>query len=201
MVNPKVSIVPQKSKNNKIQANEVDSIKVSSIRILLSEMKLHSKKTDTTDGKILKTGPFLFHIDNSGNVIQLTSSSIPVGVYEKFKFEFHRFSSSDASKYRSDAVLKDFATEDRYSIIITGKYYKNNTPTDFTFYSKVTANLSFNFDPGFNILEGTTSTISIQVDPVLFFKKSGSILNPTDSKNYSDIENAIKNTIKAQKRS
>ncbi len=61
MVNPSVSIVQMKSKsNNEIQANEVDSISITDIRILLSEMKLHPTNTDSTDGKTLKTAPFLF---------------------------------------------------------------------------------------------------------------------------------------------
>jgi len=201
MLNPSVSIVPVKSKlNNEIQANEVDSIKITSIRILLSEMKLHSTTTDSTDGKALKTTPFLFHIDTLGNLIQLTSTSIPVGSYEKIKLEFHRFSSSETSQYATDPVLKDFATSDRYTVIINGTYFKNNLPTDFTYNSKITANLTFNFVPSINIEEGATTTISIQVDPTLFFKLNGSILDPTNSKNFSVIENAIKNSIKAQKR-
>jgi hypothetical protein len=201
MLNPKVSMVVAKSKsNNEIQANEVDSIKLSSVRILLSEMKLHPQKTDSTDGKTIKTAPFLFQVDNSGNFVQLTTASIPVGNYEKIKFEFHRFSSSDVSKYASDVVLKDFTTSERYSIIITGKYYKNNLPTDFTYNSKITANLSLNFDTPIEIKEGATSAVVLQIDPLVIFKKSGSILNPTDSKNYSDIENAIKSTIKALKK-
>lgn len=201
MVNPYVSMVNEKSKlNNEIQANEVDSIKITSVRILLSEMKLHSTKTDSTDGKTLKTTPFLFHIDNLGNVIQLTSTSIPVGSYEKIKFEFHRFSSGEITQYANDPVLKDFATSDRYTVIINGTYFKNNLPTDFMYNSKITANLSFNFAPSIKIEDGATTTISIQVDPTLFFKINGSILDPTDSKNFSKIENEIKNSIKALKK-
>lgn len=201
MSNSLVSIFPDEIRPyNLIQANEVDSIKVISVRILLSEMKLHPSKTDTTSGKILKTAPFLFQIDNSGKVIQLTSTSIPVGNYEKIKFEFHRFSSSEINQYQNDGVFKDFATADRYTVIILGKYYKNNVSTDFTYYSKITANLSFNFDPAIEVSSGAISTISLQIDPILFFKKSGNVLNPSDSKNISDIENSIKNTIKVLKR-
>jgi len=189
MVNPFVTIVPEKSKqNNEIQANEVDSIHITNVRILISELKLHVDATDTLNSHALKTGPFLFHIDDLGNVIQLTSTSVPVGTYEKMKFEFHRFSSNEISQFATDPILKDFATSDRYTIIITGIYYKNNVPNDFTYNSKITANFSIKFDPSINIEEGTTTIISIQIDPILVL-------------NFSDIENTIKSTIKAQKRS
>ena len=201
MLNPAVSIVPSISTKNGIQVNEVDSIRVTSVRFLLSEMKLFSINTDSTEGRVLKSSPFVFLVDDTGTMVQLTSVSMPVGTYEKVKFEFHRFSASEAGQYATDAVLKDFATSDRYTMIITGDYYKGGVPIAFTFNSQATANLSLNFPSAITVEEGATTTVAIQVDPTLFFKKDGSILDPTNSKNTNDIENAIKTTIKAFKKS
>jgi hypothetical protein len=185
---------------NQIQDNEVDSIKITRIRVLMSRMKLYRDVEDTTEGKELKTGPFVYDIDGTGKLFQLASGTVPVGIYDKIKFEFHRFSSSEASQYASDAILKDFATADRYSMIIEGISYKNNTPTNFVFNSQATANLLLKFQPYIDLSEGSSTTISIQLNPNLFFKKGSSILDPSISKNANDIENAIKNTIKALKK-
>ena len=200
MLNPKVAMIQNTSNKNGIQASEVDSIKVTSVRFLISEMKLHPTKTDTTNGKTLKVGPFVYAVTDTGSIVQLTTNSIPVGNYEKIKFEFHRFSSSEKSQYVTDPILKDFATDNRFTMIITGVFYKYGVANDFTFNSQATANLSLNLDPAVNVIEGGTTTISIQIDPTLFFKKDGVILDPSILKNQNDIENLIKNTIKALKK-
>lgn len=203
IINPHVSI--QKDINAKdqfIQSNEVDSIKSIYVRILISEIKLHPTKSDENNGKLIKDGPFLYSILNETNEqIQTSfSHSIEEGRYEKLKFEIHRFSSNELPKYQSDADFKDFATSERFSIIITGKKYKDNKATNFTYYSTITANLSFNFDNAIEITEGTKQTLAIQIDPLEIFKKNGSVLDPTNSKNFSDIENAIKQTLRVVKK-
>jgi hypothetical protein len=209
--NPNVNIVSEMSaslvngiqiiKNeNQIQANEVDSIKIIRIRILMSEMKLFLDKEDTTGGKMMKTGPFVYDMDGSGKLFQLCAATVLPGVYDKIKFEFHRFNSSEVNQYANDPILKDFATSDRYSMFIEGITYKNNIPSAFTFKSQATANLTLKFEPYLDLSTNSNTTISIQVNPNLFFKKGTSIIDPNDPKNSNDIENAIKSTIKALKK-
>jgi phospholipase/lecithinase/hemolysin len=130
----------------------------------------------------------------------LVNASVPPGVYEKIKFELHRFSTSEANQYANDATLKDFATADRYSILIEGITYKDGNPTLFNFKAQTTANLSLKFEPSLNLNVNTNNTIAIQLDPDFFFKKWESILDPADTKNLNDIENTIINTIKAIKK-
>ncbi len=185
---------------SKVLADEVDSIKVVNIRILISEMKLFTDTEDTANGRMMKTGPFVFNVDASGKMIQIVSGSVPPANYDKIKFEFHRFSSNELNQYANDAIFKDFATSDRYSVIINGIAYKNNVPTIFTFNAQTTANLLLKFNPVLNLTEGSNTTLSIQVDPKLFFKKGTAIIDPREPKNANDIENAIKNTIKAIKK-
>lgn len=191
MINPLVNSTIQVVKNGQIQANEVDSIKVTMVRILTSRMKLYRSSEDTTSGRELKAGPFVYDVDSRGNLVELASGNVPAGNYDKIKLEVHRFSSSELSQYANNAVFSDFATQDRYTIIISGRYYKNNTPTDFIFKSKLDANVLLKYEPAINLPEGTTTTISIQIDPKQIFIRDGSILNPTDAKNTNDIENAL----------
>lgn len=203
IVNPMVTIQREtKDNNNNIQANEVDSIKSLYIRILISEIKLHPTKSDENNGKLIKDGPFVFSILNEPNEqIQTSfSHSIEVGIYEKFKFEFHRFSSSELPKYQNNNDFKDFATQNRYSVIITGKYYRSGKANNFTYTSTITANLAFNLDNPIEIKEGAKQTLSIQIDPMQFFKKDGIVLDPTNPKNISEIENGIKQAIKIVKK-
>lgn len=203
IINPQVTIQSEKKDNNNhIQTNEVDSIKSLYIRILISEIKLHPTKNDDNNGKLIKDGPFVFSIMNEPNEqIQTSfSHSIEVGSYEKLKFEFHRFSSSELPKYQNDNEFKDFANQNRFSVIIAGKYYKGGKANNFTYNSTVTANLSFNFDTPVEIKEGAKQTLAIQIDPLQFFKKNGDILDPTNPKNISEIENGIKQAIKVVKK-
>lgn len=184
-----------------IQLNEVDSIKISRVRILMTELKLYKSSEDSSgDGKVLKSGPFVFDVSPSGVLIELANGSVVPGIYDKIKLEFHRFSSNETNKYTSDPVFKDFATNDRYSVIIEGKYYKSNIPTDFSFKAQTTANVLLKFNSAIDLTDGSTTTFAVQTDPNLFFKKGTSILDPTAAKNFNDIENAIKSTLKSVKK-
>jgi hypothetical protein len=200
LATPLVNGIPIIKNEDQIQINEVDSIKITRIRVLMSEMKLFLDSEDTTGGRIMKTGPFVYDIDESGKLLQLCAATVPPGVYDKIKFEFHRFNSNETNQYVSDPYFKDFATTDRYSMLIEGISYKNNTPAGFIFKSQATANLTLKFEPYLDLSENSNTTISIQVNPNLFFKKGSTIINPNDPKNANDIENAIKSTIKAIKK-
>ncbi|MCX7736702.1 MAG: hypothetical protein N2319_08300 [Candidatus Kapabacteria bacterium] len=183
-----------------ITANQVDSIKISRIRILMSRLKLFLDKEDTNQGREIKAGPFIYEVTASGNMFVLAEASIPVGIYDKIKFEFHRFSSTEAAQFLNHPVFKDFATDDRYSVIIDGVSYKSDTPTNFTYRATTTANLLLKFSPSLNLTEDSKTTISLQIDPNEFFKKSGDIIDPSDPRNANDIDNAIQKSIKALKK-
>lgn len=186
--------------NELLQLNEVDSIKIVRTRILLSNMKLFIDSSDSNLGKVVKTGPFVFDINETSGSVSLLTSSVPSGKYEKLKFEFHRFSSSEASQLSSDPIFMDFATADRYSVLIEGITYKNGNPTLFYFKAQTTANLSLKFEPTLNLTDNSVNTIALQINPNLFFKKWELILDPNDPKNSKDIENTLVNTIKAIKK-
>jgi hypothetical protein len=188
-------------KNDKsIQTNECDSIKITRIRILMSGMKLFLNNEDTMGGKEMKAGPFVYDIDRTGKLVQLAGGSVQPGVYDKIKFEFHRFSNSDANQYRNHSDFMEFATSDRNSILIEGICFKDNIPSACILKCQTTANLLLKFEPSLNLDAGSNTTISIQVDPNSFLKKDGTIMDPNDPKNKNDIENAIIKTIKAVKK-
>lgn len=183
---------------NEIQAATIDSIKITSVRVLMTEMKLFGD--DTTSAKLLKTGPFVYKVDSTGTLITLANNTVTPGTYKKIKFEFHRFSASEATQYASDAVLKDFADNNRYSVIITGYIYVNNTAEYFTFNASTTANVVLEFTPSLDLTSGSNTTLALQLAAEDVFKVNNTLLDPRESKNVNDIENAIKSALKAIKK-
>lgn len=181
-------------------ASTVDSLKVNNIRILVSELKLHrDKEKDTLGNHKVKTGPLLLTIDATKK-LELASGTIPAGTYDKVKFEFHRFSSSEIGQYLNDAVFKDFVTDKRSTFIIDGFIYTGGAETPFTYKSDATANLSLNFDNPITLQGGTTYSVELNADPDVIFLRGKQILDPRDEKNNNDIDNAIKSAIKAVKK-
>jgi hypothetical protein len=189
------------SKDGNILKSEVDSIKINKVRILLSRIMFHSdaEKNDSTNN-LLKTGPYLFVGDTSGTYFDLANGALPKGLYDKIKFEMHRFSGSELGEYVNNEVFTDFATQDRFSAIIDGIVYEAGQEEVFTYHGTPTANLSLKFDPSIEFVDGQANEISSQIDPMDLFSSGTTIYDPRDPKNQNDIDNLIKKAIKAIKK-
>lgn len=196
-----VSMADLNNKENSIQKSEVDSIRIHRVRILLSRIKFHlnAEKSDSID-KDFKTGPFLFVGDSTGTYFDLDNGQIPAGLYDKIKFEIHRFSSSDLAQYTNDAKFSEFATGDRYSVIIEGIAFKDGTGYSFVYNGTPTVNLSLKFYPSIEFQENVTTNLYLQVNPIDLLKSGTSVLDPRDPSNENDIDNLIKAAIKAVKK-
>lgn len=184
---------------NKTMAVKADSLHITRVRVLIKEIKFHPSENDTVNDKSFKVGPFILETDSTGRSFQLTQGELPAGIYDKIKFEIHRFSSSELSQYQTDDFA-DFATQDRYSVIIEGTKYLGNTSTDFTFNASITANLSLKFDEDYTIDENSTNTFAFQFKPIVAFIKNSGVLDPTENNDRAEIENLIKSAIKALKK-
>lgn len=177
----------------------VDSLQVTSVKVLVTRLKLHRDKADTTGDHNVKTEPFV--ITFAGPSATFANASIPAGTYDKVKFEFHHPESSQIQQYLQLPEFAPFVTGGAYTVIIEGTLYKNGTPTTFSYKSDVNANLSINFDTPLVLAAGSTTTLVLKVNPVDVFKKGTTILDPRDVvNNESEIDNAIKAAIKAQKK-
>lgn len=179
---------------------EADSLVVTRARILISELKLHRDKEDSIGGdKTVKTGPILLTIDPAG-ARTATTGLVPVGTYDKLKFEFHRFSGSEVATYLNDTTFAPFVTDDRYTFILDGTVYSGGQAHPFTYRSQATANLSLKFDPAVQFADAGTTVIVLRVDPLAIFKDGGKVLDPRDGGNRSKIDNAIKDAVKVLKK-
>lgn len=180
--------------------SEADSLRITRVRILISRMKLHRDKEDTVSGdRDVKVGPFLLTIDASGAKV-FTTAAVPAGTYDKVKFAFHRFSSSEIGTYLNDSAFGAFVTGERYSFLVDGQVYVNGAPVDFTYRSDATANLTLPLDVPAQLDAGGGATLLLQLDPRIAFKDGTLVLDPRDPRNQSKIDNNIVRAIKALKK-
>lgn len=183
------------SVNVKVDAitNEIQSIKIESLKILLSNIKV---KLDDTERNV-HLGPALFTVTDSTRSVEFASTELPEGAMDKIKFEIHRFASSELSSYANDPIFKDFATNDRFTIMIKGVLKSNNVDTPFSYNTEIVGNLTYDFAPPLTIEDGKNMIVEFQFQSEQVFKDKGVILDPNDSKNKSYIDNQIKTALKA----
>lgn len=181
--------------------NEVDSIYVTRIRLLISNLKMHTSSSDTNTGdKTVKTGPFLIEYTPTGSKV-FTNATVPAGSYDRIKFEIHKLTSSEVPNFLNDTIFRDFVTDDRWTVIIEGNVVDAGVTSPFTYRSKVTDNIQVRFEPDLVLEAGSTTNVALQFSPKAVFKKgSSSPLDPRDGSNHSEMEKAIKDAIKAIKK-
>jgi len=181
--------------------SEVDSVKITRVRILLSGIKFHSaSETNENTDKAFKTGPFLYDAQIIGNNAIIAEGNLPVGNYNKIKFEIHKFTGSEQTLYQNDITFSEFATNNSYTVIMDGFAYQFGTAFPFTYKSSPTANLSLNLDPNVEISKNISTDIFLQLNPTNFMKIGNSVLDPRDASNDNDINYLIQSAIKAIKK-
>lgn len=194
------AITAQKGAETSAKGAEVDSLYITRVRLLVSDLKMHSSGTDSTSGGTIKTGPFLIQFDSAGSHV-FTSASVPAGNYDRIKFEIHKLSSSEVQQYLNDPVFQDFVTDDRYTVIIDGYVVADDLRSAFTYRSKVTENIQVRFEPDLTLNAGATAMVALQFAPRAVFKKNSSRpLDPRDAENHSEMEKAIKDALKVLKK-
>lgn len=193
-----VSLTGSAMKDIAVQAGEnVDSVHITKVRVLLSQIKLQTTKDDSVNGgRTVKAGPAVLTFDSSGTKTFM-QTDIPEGSYRRMKLEFHKFSGSEADQHKNTPEFADFITPDRVTAIVDGFKYKDGVRTAFSFRSDKTANVTMWFFPPFDTKNGATSRVVIRVQPSGFLKKAAKILDPADNVNKSDIIEAFEKAITA----
>jgi hypothetical protein len=190
----------RKSPSSPASGIVADSVEITRVRFLLSQVKLHVEGNDTLKDGNIKTGPFIIEF-TPGLSRVFTTATIPSGTYEKIKFEIHKFPSSIDQTYLNDPVFTDFVTGERSTVIIEGRVWsaQNAIPVNFVYKSDMTANLEAKFPGNVTLDAGSTSTIAMIFSPILAFKAT-SVLDPRDPDNANDIDNYLKSAIKSLKK-
>ncbi|MDB5034020.1 MAG: hypothetical protein JWQ98_1261 [Chlorobi bacterium] len=192
-----------------LSGSNVDSLTVSRVRILVSNLKLHRVDDEGfEDGghdeqergeHTLKLGPMMITIDSVGTR-QFAVGTIPAGTYDRVKFEVHRLDRGDVSTFLADPVFADFVTDDRYTVLIDGRVFRDGQAFPYTYRSDVTANLEFRQEPLLAFAGGSNATIMVHVDPASIFARKSGILDPRDKSNRNEIDNAIRSAFRAFRR-
>jgi len=176
--------------------NTIEEIKINSVRILISSIKMH------VDGEevMFDAGPVLFQADAQQQSYTFAQAEIQNGSFNKIKYEFHRFPTSELNNWKDDPVFGDFATPERYTVIIEGDVVIAGQDNPFVYETDVVANLMFDFNPPVDVDDNSHVTVDFEFNTEDVFKRNGELMDPTDSKNRPHIDNGIKSAIKANKK-
>ncbi|HYM19851.1 MAG TPA: hypothetical protein VEW28_02490 [Candidatus Kapabacteria bacterium] len=199
MDNPNVSVASSgKLKIETAQeGNTCDSIRVTRMRVLVSDMKMHHDESDTLGFGTIKEGAFIasFVADS----IQLVSLvSIPPTSYDRVKFEVHRYDPSIDISIGTLADFADFITADHNTVIIEGTVYISGNSYPFVYSSHITINEQEMFQNSFTVESGKSYVVTVVYSPSATFRSSGGQpLDPRDEGNRSAIDASIKTSFKA----
>ena len=191
------SVTPTMNIKQRSLQSQIDEIKINSVRILISNIKMHSENDDSTT---IKAGPVVYSANSDEQSYEFVNEEIPIGSFNKIKFEFHRFTPNELPEYQDDTTFGDFATPERYTVIIEGEVITANDTTSFTYNSTITANLTFNYEPPITIEENEPIVIDFVFDTEYVFLDKGEILDPNDPKSRPHIDNNIKSAIRSNKK-
>lgn len=177
--------------------SQINEIIVDSVRILISNIKMHNGEVDSAT---IKAGPALFSANSDTQSYQFAYAEIPTGSFNKIKFEFHRFTPNELPTYQNDTIFGDFATPERYTVIIEGRTISANDTIPFTYNSDMTANLKFDFEPPIAVDENQPIVVDFVFHTEEVFMDKGELLDPNDPKSEPHIDNNIKTAIRANKK-
>lgn len=181
------------AKADGIQNEGIDSIRVDSIQVLFSRIKLHwsddvDDDNDDADSVgsdddadrqrgTVKTGPMVLTW-RRGTISTAFSAPVPTGRFDKIKFEMHKASGSEEREWLQSPVLAPFVQPEPATVLLHGSVYQDGRKETFVVRSKRTKNLWMKFEPYVEITASTTTTIEMSFDAVRMFRVGGSLIDP-----------------------
>ncbi len=175
-------------------------VKITKVTYILREIKFKTQK-DSTDG-LFKTTPLVLELNIAGSVQDVGGLTAPFGTYNRLEFDIHRAEANDTTAMSADQRVKirPFFVGDKYSIIIEGTYNDGTSQKSFVYKSKINMKQKIDLAQPLEVTESnSTVNATMLISSYNWFRDNGSILDPTDSKNESKIDNNIRNSIKAVK--
>ncbi len=184
-------------KQNNINAIEINVTKVTYI---LREIKFKTQK-DSTEG-LYKTTPLILEMNLAGNVQEVGLINVPFGTYNRLEFDIHRVEANDTTAMTLDQRIKirPFFQGDKYSIIIEGIVKDGASQKNFIYKSRINAKQKIDLAQTVVVSETENNVnATMLISSFGWFKDGSIVLDPTDSKNESKIDNNIRASIKAVK--
>lgn len=178
----------------------VSSIELDTVKILIRDLKLenetesdsehHSGMNHEMRSEDIKVGPFVVYLNLNGMTTDFAVNSIPAGFYNEIKFKIHQIQGSEMPP---DPEFKEGEDNSlRYSVIVKGKY--NNIP--FVYKSRKSAQQKVELDTPLEVVENTSTNLTITVDPYSWFMDGQTEIDPTNPANMNMIDNNIAKSFK-----
>lgn len=168
----------------------INALVLDSVKVLIKNIKLNVSAA-SDDSVNFKTGPFVVKLNLNSSINLFTTAMIPVGSYDKIKFEIHKI--EDSETLGIDTAFSYGGG--RYSVVVYGKF--NLIP--FIYRSTKSAHQKLNFGTQVGVNSQTKSNITLKVQPYTWFWNGSDYMDPFISSNENDIDNNIKASFKAFK--
>ena len=167
-----------------IQKPSAQSLELSSVKVLLKSIRVHSKRFE---GKAdILQSPVVLVLSLSGARTSLALSTIAEGIYDRVRFRLHK--AGVAEPIPDPEFLSGASGDHRYSVIVNGMW--NGMP--FTFRSQQNADQEYELQPAARVASGTTTEVTLLVDPYSWFEGPAGPLGPNRAENISLIDSRIK---------
>lgn len=165
--------------------DQIGILVLDTVKVLIKDIKLNVAN-NAQDSTNFKVGPYVLYLNMISNVNVISSAYIPVGTYDKVKFDIHKLEDSEP------VPDPDFADiNGRYSIVVKGRY----SGISFVYKSNKSAHQKLTFPGNLQVTANGKSNITLQIKPYIWFIKNGLYLDPRDPANENDIDNNIKDNI------
>jgi hypothetical protein len=147
-----------------------ETLHLTSVKILLKDIKFSRAASD--DSTEISAGPMVVALNLDGTRTEITAVRVPPGVYDRIRFTVHKPEDSDS------LADPDFRTgssgNERFSVIITGLFHD----VPFTFRSRESSAQTLQLSAPISVSEEGTVNVTLKVDPYLWFRQAGVILDP-----------------------
>lgn len=184
----------------KIGETSATEVKITKVTYILREIKFKTQK-DSTEG-LFKTTPLVLEFNIAGNVQDVGGLTVPFGTYNRLEFDIHRAEANDTTAMSAEqkTKIRPFFVGDKYSVIIEGTYNDGTSQKNFVYKSKINMKQKIDLAQPLEVSESnSTVNATMLISSYNWFRDNSTILDPTDSKNESKIDNNIRNSIKAVK--
>ncbi|MDR9418188.1 hypothetical protein [Gracilimonas sp.] len=183
-----VAVNMQVKTNTAAKSKAVSLDSLTEIKLLVEELELESVNDDSSDFEVEN---FIINIPVTGDSVQLTTSEIPVGIYDEFSIEIEY---DDDNNSISNPDFTDGDTN--YSFVVKGVY----NGEEFMFRSAEDFEIELDLNPVLEISETTSSAaITVSLDTSGWFvDENGNPLDPNESSNREQIEQNIENSFEAE---
>ena len=179
------------------------TLTLTSVELVLREIELERVDDESCDSTFegedddceeFETGPRVFSLPMDGTTDAVVSiSGVPDGLYDELEIEVHKLSGDpeDAAILSARPDLSDV------SIRVEGEVDDGASSTPFVFATGVEEEFEFELSPPIDPSAGAVN-VTLSVDLESWFKAGdGSILDPLDEANRSEIENNIQQSFEA----